>query len=153
MLNMCLPITESRFIQPLWINYMLNLNPLTGCEQSDTHIVLVKGKSQTMCLCTGFSEHSSSCVYSRHNRPAGQDDYSQFWWWWTLAFTSWLGCGGGSFFFFLFPVSNFQAAPVTSSLDFHSFLLSLFAFFLILVLRFIRGNTCPPKDGLYAVTD
>lgn len=59
----------------------------------------------------------------------------------------------GEVFFFLLPVSNFQAAPVTSSLDFHSFLLSPFAFFLILVLRFIRGNTCPPKDGLHAVTD
>lgn len=54
---------------------------------------------------------------------------------------------------FPLPVSIFQAVPVTSSLDFDSFLLSLFAFFLILVLRFIRGNTCPPKDGLHAVTD
>lgn len=118
---------------------------------SDTHIVLVKGKSQTMCLCTGFSEHSSSCVYSWHTdqqarTAVANSHHGEF----LHSLRDWDVEGG---FYFLLPVSNFQAAPVTSSLDFHSFLLSLFAFFLILVLRFIRGNTCPPKDGLHAVTD
>lgn len=51
----------------LWINYMLNVNSFVGRGQiSDTHTVLVKGKSQAMCFSTGFSEHSPSCVYSGH---------------------------------------------------------------------------------------
>lgn len=81
-----------------------------------------------MGLCTGFSEHPPSCMSLAASRPASP---------------GWLFCDqpilitvkscihfmiefwSGELFFFLLPVSNFQVAPVTSSLDFHSFLLSL----------------------------
>lgn len=41
----------------------------------------------------------------------------------------------------------------TAVLTFSGLLLSLSAFFLIPALRFIRGNTCPARDGLRAGTD
>lgn len=140
-------------IQPLWINYMWNLDPLIGCGQSwHMHCASEGQKANNVSMPRFFWTLIFLCLLTHPDQQA-QDGYCQFWSERISAVTSGLECGGGAFFFFLLPVSNFQAAPVTSSLDFHSFLLSPFAFFLILVLRFIRGNTCPPKDGLHAVTD
>lgn len=122
MLNKFLLLRESRVSLFGWI----------ACEaqipsQAVGHLPHVHGAGEGQKpnnVFTHISEHSSSCGYSciqtRRPRPILSTG------------TSRLECGGGAFFlffFFLLPVPNFQAAPVTSSLDFHSFLLSPFAFF------------------------
>lgn len=115
---------------------------------SHTCTELVKGKSQTMCLRTFLNTHLPAATPA--SRPGGPGRS------WAQALHAW-NVEGEHFFFsfffsyFLFLIFRQHLSPAV--LTFTVFFWAPLLFFLILVLRFIRGNTCPPKDGLHAVTD
>lgn len=109
----------------LWINYMLNVNPFVGRGQiSDTHIVLVRAKAKQCVSARAFpNTHLPVSTQGTQTSKPGRL--------WRILIVGnsciyfVIGMWKGElsfFFFFLLPVSNFQAAPVTRSLDFHSFL-------------------------------
>lgn len=122
-------------IQSLWISYMLNQNPLIGWGQSQTRASCqLRQKPNNVVYVQAFlNTYSPVSTHGIQIRRAGitviDSDHCKL----LHSLCDWDVKGRGQGGSFppspLFPVSNFQAAPVTSSLDFHSFLLSLFGFF------------------------
>lgn len=111
---------------------------------SVTHLVLIKVK-QCVSWASLYTNPSVLPRASNQHTPmtnqCDQDAHSPCDWEW----------GKGDFPHFLFLTPRQHLSPAI--LTFSGLLLSLFAFFLILARRFIRGNTCPAKDGLHAGTD